>query len=171
MRLVKYFFTVVIVIALGVTIFMPKERLYYKAEELLNSKGITIGNEEIIDSLGNLKVLHPVTFYQGADIARASNIIFKPLLVVNSIEAENIEFIGIAKKFSRVSITLLKANHNILKPLYIKLEASGSFGEAVGYINLRSRVIHIDITKEKDIASIQKFLTKGEKGWQYESNF
>ena len=171
MRLVKYILFFIVALYLGVVLFMPKSQLYYKAEQLLNSKGIVIGNEKTIDSIGDFKIVHPVAYYQGADVARASKIDIKPLLLLNIITAENIEFTGVAKQFIKADINYLKANQSILKPYFVKLNLNGSFGEASGYIDIKKRLIHIDITKEKNIASIKRFLTKSEKGWQYESKF
>jgi hypothetical protein len=171
MRLVKYILTFIATLYLGAVLFMPKSNLYYKAEELLNKQGVVIDNEEVRSSLINLKIMHPVAYYQGVDFARASMIKVTPLLFINTLEAENIELLSVAKKFLNISITTLKANHTILNPFNIKLNIVGNFGTASGYIDLKEKVIHIDIIEPKDINSIKKFLKKGKKGWYYESKF
>ncbi len=171
MRLVKYILTFIVAFYLGFILFMPKVNLYYKAEELLKKQGVVVDNEELRATPINLKLMHPIAYYQGVDFARASIINITPLLLVNSLEAENIELLGVAKKFLNVSISKLKANHSVLKPFIVKLNIDGSFGIASGYIDLKSKVVHLDIIEEKDIKPIKKFLKKGQKGWYYESKF
>jgi len=171
MRLVKYILSTLMALVVGLIIFMPKVELYYKGEELLNKYGVTIDGEEISSSMVSTKVLHPTIYFRGVDVARASVVDFKPYLFINSIKAEDIELLNVAKQFLKVDIDTLKANHSILKPFYIKLNIVGSFGVANGYIDLKSRVVHVDIIEPSDINSIKKFLKKGEKGWFYESNF
>jgi len=171
MRLVKYILFFVVALYLGVVLFMPKSQLYYKAEEFLSNKGVVIGNEKIVDTIGSFKLMHPVAYYQGADVARASNIDIKPLLLVNIVNIDNLEFTGVAKKFIKDYVAHLRAKHTIFRPNYVKLDLNGSFGDATGYIDLKKRLVHIDITKPKNIAAIRRFITKGKKGWQYEYKF
>lgn len=171
MRLVKYILTFLIAFYLGFILFMPKVHLYYKAEELLKKQGVVIDNEEITTTPINLKILHPIAYYEGVDFARASMVKVTPLIFINTLEAEDIELLNIAKRFLNVSINKLKATYSILNPYKIKVNIDGSFGIATGYIDLKNRVAHIDIVEPKDINSIRKFLKKGEKGWYYESKF
>ncbi len=170
MRLVKYILTFIIFLVIGFTLFMPKSNIYYKVEDILQKQGIVIDNEEIQDNLLDLKILHPVIYYQGLDVARASIITFRPMLVLNTLKVEDIELLGVAKNLN-IDINRLSATHSILKPFYIKLNANGSFGLAKGYVDLKNRLIHIDIVEPKNINPIRNFLKKGEKGWYYESNF
>ena len=171
MRLVTYIVAFLVSLYLSFILFMPKVNLYYKAEQILKEQGVVIDNEEIRDTVISLKLMHPVFYYQEVDFARASMIDIKPLIFVNSITAENIELLNVAKKYYNININTLKANHTILKPFYIKLNLVGNFGVASGYVDLKQRVVHIDIIEPKNINSIRKFLKKGEKGWYYESKF
>ena len=170
MRLVRNLSIFLLALYLGIILFMPKSNLYYKAEELLKKQGIVIGNEELKSSLVGLKVMHPVAYYQGLDVARASIIDAKVLLFVNTLSVEDIELLGVAKNLN-IDIKSLKANHSILNPFYIKLNINGSFGVATGYVDLNSKVVHIDIIEPKDINPIKRYLKKAQKGWYYESKF
>jgi hypothetical protein len=53
----------------------------------------------------------------------------------------------------------------------IVLKAKGSFGTLKGYISIRQRVMHLDLTEEKSIGVLKPLLKKGEKGWYYEASF
>ena len=171
MRLVRNVILFIVALYLGAILFMPKSQLYYFAEKQLKQYGIVIGNEELNDKLGSLEILHPVAYYQGVDVVRATSVQVMPLLFINKLEADNVELVNIAKKFVDIEITELKLNESILKPYRIKIDAKGNFGVANGYANLKSRVVHIDIVEPKDINSIKKYLKKGDKGWYYESRF
>ena len=171
MRLVRNILVFLITFYIGIIVFMPKTQAYYYLEHMLNEKGVAVGNEQIDEKIPSINIMHPVAYFQGVDIARVANIKVTPLLFVNSLEADDIELLNIAKKFANIHITALKAKQVIAKPFIVKINANGNFGEAQGVIDLKNRVIHIDITDAKDIASIKKFLKKGAKGWYYESKF
>jgi len=171
MRLVKNILLFLVMAALGLYIFMPKVQLYYKAEQFLKSKNIVISNEKIDSNLLSLKLQHPVIYYQGLDVARAELVEAKPYLVLNSIELKNVETLGSVKRLVDMNIENMDIKQSIFKPFYLKLSANGSFGTAFGYIDLRERKIHIDITEVKDIKPLKGVLKKGKEGWYYESRF
>lgn len=171
MRVVRNIVLFIVALIVGVVLFMPKSQLYYYGEKQLKQYGVVIGNEKLDDKLLSLNILHPVVYLQGLGVVRASKVEVMPLLFINRVDADGIELINEAKKFLNVNITKLKLNQSILKPYRVKIDAQGSFGVANGYANLKSRVVHIDIIKPKDINSIKRYLKKGEKGWYYESKF
>lgn len=171
MRLVKYTLLFLLTLFVGIYIFMPKTHLYYKAEELLQQKSIVIGNEKIESDLRSFRLLHPVIYFQGADLARIEAVEIKPYILINSVKFVNIEPLGVAKEFGDITIESLDMKHSLLKPFYIKVDSNGSFGVAQGFIDLKNRFVHIDITKPKKIQPLKRVLKKGEKGWYYESKF
>jgi len=171
MRLVRNVIIFLISMVAGLIIFMPKLSIYYYLENTLAKQGIVIYNEKTNSSLTKLTVSNANISFQGADIAEISYLEVKPLLVYNTIEAKNIELAGIAKQFLNIQIDSLKAKHTILNPYIVKIDTNGTFGNALGYANLKERIVHIDIVEEKDISNIKKFLKRGEKGWYYESSF
>jgi len=171
MRLVRNLILFIVALYIGAVIFMPKSQLYYFAEQQLKDKGVIIGNEKIVDRLTSFELLHPVAYYQGVDIARATKVKVTPLLLINTLKAEDIELLNIAKKFLNIHIDSLSAKHSIFKPYRVKIDATGNFGVAHGYANLKKRILHLDLTESKNINSIKRYLKKGAKGWYYESKF
>ena len=171
MRLVKNIVVFIIALYIGAVLFMPKNQLYYFGEKQLKQYGVVIGNEELNNKLGSLEILHPVVYLQGLAVARVSKVKILPLIFMNKIDADSVELLNEAKKFIDIDIATLKINQSILKPYRVKIDAIGNFGIANGYADLKNRVVHIDITKAKDINSIKRYLKKGEKGWYYESKF
>jgi len=171
MRLVRNIILFLVATLVGLAIFMPKLSLYYYLENKLAQNGIVIYDEKAESSISNFKLSHAKVSFQGADIAEIGNLKVTPFIVYNRIDAKNIELIGVAKQFADIEIDTLKAIHSVLKPYIVKLNLKGNFGLAEGYINLKQRVVHIDIVNEEDISKIKKFLKKSEKGWYYESKF
>lgn len=171
MRLVKKVLIFIIALYIGAVAFMPKEQLYYYLEHKLQEKGVVIGNEKLENKGLSLNILHLITYFQGADIARVSKVSIKPLLFINSVEVDDIEFLNLAKDYLNLDVKVLKLNHTVLKPFKVKIDANGSFGVAHGEMNLKTRVLHIDIVEPKDINSIKRYLKKGAKGWYYETRF
>jgi len=171
MRLVKNILLFIIALVVGLYIFMPKTHLYYKAEELLEQKSITIGNEKIESDLRSLRVLHPVIYYQGAELARIEAVEVKPYIFINSVKLTNLEPLGIAKELGDITVAQLHLKHSLLKPFTIKLDSNGSFGVAHGTIDLKNRLVHIDIVEPKNIEPLKRVLKKAKKGWYYESKF
>ena len=171
MRLVRNIILFIVALYIGIVVFMPKSQLYYYGEKQLKKYGVVIDNEVLNEKIGTLEISHPVAYYQGVDIARVANVKVMPLLFMNRLEANNVELLNIAKKFINIQIDTLKMNNSILKPKIVKVDAVGNFGVANGYIDLKSRIIHLDILKVKDLTSLKKYLKKGEKGWYYESKF
>ena len=171
MRLVRNIVVFIVAALIGSALFMPKQSLYYFLENKLAKNGIVIYDEKVKSNIGYFKLSHAKVSFQGADIAEIGSLKVLPFIVYNRIDAKNIELTGVAKSYLNAEIDMLKATHSILKPYIVKISANGSFGLANGYVNLKQRVIHIDIVDAKDIATIKKFLKRGEKGWYYESKF
>jgi len=171
MRLVKYILISLIALILSFIAFMPKEQLYYFAEQKLNEQNIVISQEEINTKFGALIVSHGVVNAQGVDVAQFNRAKILPLFFVNRATIENIEFLNIAKNFINFDIEKVNLNHTIFKPFIVTIRANGGFGSASGYIDLKNKTIRIDITEAKNINSIKRFLKKDNKGWYYESKF
>jgi hypothetical protein len=51
------------------------------------------------------------------------------------------------------------------------MKANGSFGVLEGTVSLRERVVHLDFVELKQADMIRSKLSKGEKGWYYETSF
>ena len=171
MRLVRNIILFIVALYIGAVVFMPKTQLYYYAEKQLKDRGIVIGNEKIVEKIASLELQHPVAYFQGVDVARAANVKVTPLLLVNKVEANSVELLNIAKKFIDINIDTIRAKQSIFKPYRVKIDATGSFGVAHGYADLKNRILHLDLTEPKSISSIKRYLKKGEKGWYYESKF
>ena len=171
MRLVRNLIIFIAASVIGLALFMPKLSLYYYLEKQLAQNGIVIYDEKTDNNIAYLKISHAKLSYQGADIAEIGSIKVTPWIVFNRIIAKDIELTGVAKQFLNIEIENFKATHSALKPYIVKINANGTFGVASGYVNLKQRVVHIDLSEAKDITSLKKFLKRGEKGWYYESKF
>jgi len=171
MRVVKGVFLFLITFYIAFIAFMPKQELYFYLEQQLKKNGVTIYNESFKETPLALQVSNAIIEYEGVDVAQFNMLTIKAYLFINTLELEHLELLDLAKKALDIEIEKLEAKHTILKPFLITLQATGSFGSATGYINLKARVLHIDITDAQNILNLKKFLVKGEKGWYYEKRF
>ena len=171
MRVVRGIFLFLVTLYIAFVAFMPKQELYFYLETKLKKEGIIIYNEKFKETPLELDIYNGVVDFNGVDVARFSQITLKPYLFINTLSLENAELLDLAKKALDIEIEKLQAKHTLLKPFIIDIKASGNFGSAVGYIDLKKRIVHIDITDAQNIRTLKKFLTKGEKGWYYESRF
>ncbi|NPA51184.1 MAG: hypothetical protein GXO02_06110 [Epsilonproteobacteria bacterium] len=171
MQLVKYIFTFLIAFLIGFVIFAPKEKLYYLLEDRLQKEGFIIAKEEIVTTPTTILIKHPKLYYQGANIATALDIKLQTLLFYNKLTLEGFEPQSILKDQFPIEIKDATALYTILNPLKVIIKAKGNFGEIEGYYNIKEKLIHLDITKPKDLAPIKPLLKKGKKGWYYEQRF
>jgi hypothetical protein len=171
MRVVRNIILFLITLYVAFVAFMPKEQLYFYLEKELNKNGIVIYNERFKETPLSLVVSNGVVSYQGVDVARFSKLEAKIYLLFNQVELENVELLDLAKKALDVELEKLKASYIISKPFLVTIDAKGSFGTAKGYIDLKKKILHIDIVDVQNIIALKKFLRKGEKGWYYEQKF
>ena len=171
MRLVINILIFLIFLIGGLIIFMPKSQLYYYGEKMLNEKGIIISDEKIKETPIDLTISNGNIYAQGALVASIALAKVQPYILFNKAEINNVELKGLAKDFLNISIDKAIAKESILKPFIVALEAEGSFGKAVGWVDLKNRLIHIDIVEAKNINPIRKYMHKNEQGWYYESKF
>ncbi len=171
MRLVINIIIFLTILLGGLILFMPKSQLYFYGEKLLNEQGIAIYDEKIKETPIDFTIQNGDIYFEGALVATIDKAKVQPFILFNQIKIDGVKLQGLAKDLLNISLNKATAKESILKPFYVDLNIEGSFGKAAGWIDLKSRVIHIDIVEAKNINPIRKYLHKNEKGWYYESKF
>ena len=171
MRLVINIIIFIIVLLVGIVIFMPKSQLYFLAEKYLNNNYGIIIEEKLKETPINLAIEDAKVYAQGLEVVYINSIKIDPYIILNRVVAKDIELAGVAKDFMNISIEKAILKESILKPFIVDVKANGSFGVAKGWIDLKRRLLHIDIIDVKNINPIKKYLHKNQKGWYYESKF
>ncbi len=169
MQVVKRIIAILIVLPLAVMFFMPKKELYYFLEKKLYAQQIMISDERLQEGLLSLTIAHPVFSLDGVSLAKAEHITLWSLLFYTKADVEGMV---VAEELpAEISIRTLTVTHTLLSPMKIVLSGESSIGALQGYIDLGTRILHLDIAKAEKNKSVSKYLKKGQKGWYYESKF
>jgi len=151
----KKFLLILMGFFLGFIIFMPKEHLFYKLLYILHNKNIDI-QTQITKTPFKMKLENTQIYYLKIKTAQVKNVLIKPFIAFNEIEANDIKLnVGnfIIKNLKIVYIPFLKA----------KIQGKGNFGEFSGYANLKEIKIYVKHPSRRILA----FLKKDKKGYFY----
>lgn len=162
---------VVLLIALPLLamFFMPKKELYYLLEKRLSEQNIVISGETLQEDLFGFTVKHPTLYLGGAPVAAAKEVSLWSLWIYTKV---NLFDLQIAKGLpSELSAEKVSAVHSIGSPFEVRLVGESSLGALRGKIQLKARMIHLDIAKGGENKALARYLKKSEKGWVYESRF
>lgn len=157
--------------------FLPKENLYYKGEELLESKKVIVSNE-ILDDRGFSFEISGADIYamDGIKVANVKSLNIALFLLYNKIYAEGIELTSVASKFVPTHIDHISIVYSVFDPLHINAEAVGDFGEAKAVVDLQQRVAEVKLEPSKLLktrfTSTMRMLKKSKTGeYIYEQRF
>ena len=171
MQMVKNSLIAFIIVWLGILVFMPKQAFYYKLEEALSKHDIKLNETSINDGLFSLTLKEVTVYFKGINVATIEEVSVSTLLFYNSIELQSLRVEDSLKKMLPQEIKSVTARYSILSPFEVSVDASGSFGSAVGNIDLNEGKVHLDFNESKNIEMLKPQLKKDEKGWYYETSF
>jgi hypothetical protein len=75
------------------------------------------------------------------------------------------------EKFVPIAIRELRAVYSLLHPMEVSINATGSFGSAVGSFSLKDRRLRLRLVKVGELGSLRPYLKKSKEGWIYEQRF
>ncbi len=171
MQMVKKSVLVLLVTWLAIVILMPKQELYYKLEEALDSYEIRLNEEKKNEGLFSLSLKGVTVYVKGINVATIDEVNLFTLLFYNSVELRSLLVDDSLKTMIPQETTSAVLKHSILSPLDVSVAASGSFGSLMGNIDLNERTVHLDFNESKNIQMLKPSLKKSEKGWVYETSF
>ncbi len=171
MQMVKKSVLVLLVTWLAIVILMPKQELYYKLEEALDSYEIRLNEEKKNEGLFSLSLKGVTVYVKGINVATIDEVNLFTLLFYNSVELRSLLVDDSLKTMIPQETTSAVLKHSILSPLDVSVAASGSFGSLMGNIDLNERTVHLDFNESKNIQMLKSSLKKSEKGWVYETSF
>ena len=171
MQMVIRVFGAILVVWLALLAFMPKEELYFRAEQALAAQGVEINEGGMDEGLFGLELKNAAVYVQGIKVATVKRISFFTLLVYSSVEADEVKTDASLRSMVPASVTHIAVTHSILHPQTLFIEAEGSFGKAEGTLSLSTRTLHLDLIETGNIDTVRNLLKHGEKGWYYESTF
>jgi len=98
-------------------------------------------------------------------------VVFLLVLFYSINSKSNIQIDESIGKMLPQAIDYIKIKHSILSPLFVDVNANGTFGEARAKVNILKRRVHIDINDTSSLPMLKPWLKKGDKGWFYEKSF
>lgn len=161
----------ILAVWLALLAFMPKEELYFRAEQALAAQGIEINEGKMEESLFGLELKDAEVYVEGIKVATVKRISFFTLLFYTEAEADEVQMDASLQRMAPASISHIAITHSLLHPQTFYIEAEGSFGKAEGTLSLATRTLHLDLVETGKIDTVKNLLKHGEEGWYYESTF
>ena len=154
-----------------VLFFMPKQEFYYKLEEELAKNDIKINEKSTEEGLFSL-TLHDASIYvKGIKLATIEKIDFCTLLFYTKVEVTELLLDESLKNVAPTKIDRVSLSHAIWNPVYLSVDAEGTFGQMDGNVAIAKRTLRLDFNETKNIKMLKANLKEDEKGWYYETSF
>ena len=169
--MVKKVLLILVTAWLALLVFMPKQELFYKLEEVLAKQEVKINERQIEEGFFSLTVRDADIYVKGVKVAKIGQLTFFTLLFYSEIKLEGLIPEVSLKAVSPGDIEKAVISHSVLAPMEAKVHAVGSFGEVNGSIVLGERKLHLNFVEAKKIDTIKSLLKKDAQGWYYETSF
>ena len=82
----------ILVFIYSIFLFLPKEGIYFKVEEILKEQNILINEKTVKDNYSNLDLEGLGVYFDGLKIVNIDNINFSSYLYETNINLKNLEF-------------------------------------------------------------------------------
>ena len=148
-------------------ISLPREGLWFKFEEMLNSQKTIIADETLSDGIVSLTVEHGEVITSGMSVANFDRGEITALLFYNRIYINNLNIGEDLKQFGNIYLDNLIIEQSIIQPYKIILNGVGSVGEFKGRVNIKERTVDILLFPSeqfKKMRGIMKHFKKYEQG-------
>ena len=143
---VLIFFAYFIFFTTSLLYFAPKVSLYYFVEHKLKEFSVIISSEEPKDRGLRLLVKNADISISSIEAAKISKIKIDTFLLYNTIKAENITLLDMAKPFVPLKVQKVNVSLSILNPLNANITAIGEFGEAYGTFHILDSNLSMRVT-------------------------
>ena len=171
MQMVKKGGIALMVVWFAILVLMPKQEFYYKLEEVLAKQEIELNEEKMDEGWFSLDLYRVTVYFKGIPVATIEEMELCTLLFYSSLELQGLHMDDSLKRMVPQETQKALLSHTILSPMKVSVEAQGSFGGMTGTIDLHARQVHLDFNESTNIEMLKPQLTKGEKGWTYETSF
>lgn len=171
MQVVIKTLAVMLTVWLALLAFMPKEEIYFRAEQALASQGVEINEGQMEEHLFGMTIKDATIYVQGINVATVKEASLFTLLFYTRVEADDIQADASLAHMLPASVVRLVLTHSLMHPETVYIEAEGSFGKAEGTLSLQTRKLHLDLVKTGKIETVRNLLKHGKQGWYYESTF
>lgn len=171
-KLVKFFGYLLFFVA-AVLFFLPKEQLYYLAEQELQSFNVVLDKESVSARPFGLKLEDAEVIVQGIEGAVLREMHFDTYLFYSSFTLKDLTLSSAAKSFVPLKVESINASHAFWNPLFVEFDAQGEFGSLYGQVDLLERKVQLHLQPSKQMQQSFKhtlrYLKKDQNGeYNYE---
>ncbi|MEA1879131.1 MAG: hypothetical protein U9N11_00580 [Campylobacterota bacterium] len=170
MQMVKNIFIMLLIGWMALLLFMPKQELYYKLEQLMETQTLKINEKSIEEGLFSLTINEADIYAKGIKIATAHKIDIFSVLFYSKIEVNLLKIDDSLNTMTPTDIESIKATHAVWNPLNVNIHTEGSFGSASGMLGLIDNDVRLDFNASQATAPFKDKLSKDEEGWYYETS-
>ena len=130
--------------------FMPKNSLYFFAEENLKQFDVIISKESLSDKFLSLNVKNMEISAKAIDAGVIEELDITLLLAYNKLEFKNIQLSSLVESYLPSKISQIVVTYSVINPLVIYGRGVGEFGEAnlVFHIDTRELVVSLKPSKK-----------------------
>ena len=175
MKKVALFFGYLLIAIFFVILLSPKVQLYYKLEQLLQTKQVILTQEHISDSGLSLHVKEAKLYYGDMYVASLSELSITPLLIYNTLHIESFTLSKEMEQFLPRDIDAIAISYSVIDPLHVTINAQGAFGALTGRVDLKARHLVLDLEPSATLLKKRPFwmrrLKKVEGVYRYESSY
>jgi len=171
MQMVKNVFLGLLLAWVMLLVFMPKQELYYKLEQVLAQNDIVINEKRLESGIFSLTLYDSDVYVKGIKLATVEKVNFFTLLAFTQVTIETLHLDDSLKTMFPTDIDEAILTHAVWKPTAIDIVAKGSFGGLTGSAQLPEGTLRLDFNDTTRIANLKPKLQEDEKGWYYETSF
>ncbi len=175
-RLAKLIFAMLLFLVM-LMLFLPKENLYYAAEEALEKEGVIIDGETLQNTFTSLQLNGATLMFKGIRTLQADKVVMTTLGVWNRIELNDAEIDKTFAAFVPTHIDHVMVTYSVLSPRTVVFELHGEAGSLTGSADLGDRTVearvHPSTAMQRQHASLLKSMQKDTEtgGYRYETSF
>ena len=152
-------------------VFMPKQELYYKLEQILEKNDIKINEGRLESGLFSLTLYDSDVYVKGIKLATVEKVNVFTLLFYTDAKMENLTLDESLKAMLPTHVKEAKLTHALWSPVVVEVTALGDFGGLDGIANIAQSTLRVDFNDSTAITSLKPKLQEDEKGWYYETSF
>jgi hypothetical protein len=172
MQMVIRLFVYFLITCVALVLFAPKKELYYLAEKELTRQHIVLAGERIHETAFGLKLEDLGIQLDGSEIAEIKQVDLWTLLFYSRAIFAGLKPAPGMERLLPVTIKHGEASHSLLDPTRIHLRLEGSFGAAVGTIDLSPPLrLHLEFLHVEKLGALRSYLNRGKRKWIYETRF
>ena len=161
-----------IIFYVTVVFFLPKNEIVAYVDTKFLSQEQISQKVELQNSYFGYIANNSTFLYQKNAVADIETIEINPYLFYNTLNLKKTKLLGMAGSIFPSKIENAQAVYSILDPTKILLDISGDFGKAVGYFDLTTFMVHLEVTAsstmKKNYSFILKNMKKSDKIYIYE---